>query len=211
MKLQYKIALILLPLGALVLAGTEVDQGKPGHYGPWPVSISGGALTLSSAVVVDGGYLNSVGTVTNGVIVAGKLIIDGGSITPTPPAASSSSTSTLATVLASNGTPCTVGGGASCTNIYGGSGGTSWLGYQNMTVTIYNSGANIVDNVLIEWSPNGTNWEVWDSTTFANLVVGSIPKSLALTGNSRHFLRIEARSASGATANVYVDGTSQAY
>lgn len=131
------------------------------------------------------------------------------SVVPTPSSSAWLRTS-LSTTVASNGTPCTTAGGASCTNIYGGSGGVQWVTYQNLTLWVVNSGANTLDNVLIEWSPDGATWELWDTTTFAGLTAGSV-RSLALTGNSRYLLRLEGRSGSGTTITVYVDATSQAY
>lgn len=104
------------------------------------------------------------------------------------------------TVVSSNATPCTAAGGASCTIIYA---STDWLQWSNITITIRNSGANALTNVLVEWSPDGTNFEVWDPTTFAALA-SSASLSLAIAGNSRRFLRIEARSALGATAVVSI-------
>lgn len=102
--------------------------------------------------------------------------------------------------VSANGTPCTTAGGASCTIIYA---STDWLQWTNLTITIRNSGSNALDNVLIEWSPDGTNFEVWNTDVFSALAAGAI-KSLSFAGNSRRYLRIEARSASGATANVHI-------
>jgi hypothetical protein len=166
-----------------ILAGMEVDQGKPGRYGSWPVSVSSGSLSLSSSVTPDGGYTSIV-----------------------PLGAAWSRTSNLVGVP-SNGVACTTVGGASCTIIFP---STSLVLYQNMTITISNVGANAIDNVLVEWSADDTNREIWDTTTFSGIAAG-VTKSLAMTGNSRRYLRIEARSASGSTAQVYVDATAQAF
>ncbi len=161
-----RIISLLLLLGTSAFAQTTVtsNQGRPGAFGPWPVTGSG-----------------SSGTAT----VSGRNAIN--------PAATT-------TVVASNATPCTTAGGASCTIVYA---STNWQTWTNITITIRNSGANAFSNVLIEWSPDGTNFEVWDTTTFGTLAAGGII-SLAIAGNSRRFLRIEARSASGATAVVNI-------
>lgn len=113
----------------------------------------------------------------------------------------------ITTTVPTNGTACTTAGGASCTVIYAPD-DTEWLGWTNITITIRNSGANPITDVLVEWSPDNTNWEVWDSTTFAALAAGGI-KSLGIGGNSRRFLRIEARSALGATAVVHVHANTE--
>ena len=85
--------------------------------------------------------------------------------------------------------------------------------YDHMTFTILNSGSNVLTDVIVEFGPDGTSWEKWDATTFAALSATAPDniKSLALTGNSRKFLRVEARSASGTTVSGWVDCTNQAY
>lgn len=112
---------------------------------------------------------------------------------------------TVTTIVPTNGTACSTVGGSSCSNIYGGSGGTNLSTYSSVTITIRNSGANTLDNVLLEWSPDGTNWEIWDSTTFAALATVTT-LSMAITGNSRKFLRIEARAATVTTTVVSITG-----
>lgn len=174
-KTTWKIGLGALALAAIVIAGTEVDQGKGGRYGPWPVT---GVFTF------DGGYLEPS---------PNCCVLDSNGVSVT-----------------ASGVACTTAGGASCTNIYGGSGGTSYLAYQNLTITIYNQGANTIENVLVEWSADGSAFEVWDSTTFANLTAGSV-ESMMISGNSRRFLRIEARSSAGSTVNVRVNATNRAF
>jgi hypothetical protein len=106
------------------------------------------------------------------------------------------------TSITTNGTPCTTAGGATCTIIYA---STDWGAWPNVTITLRNSSAVVIDNVLLEWSPDGTNFEVWDSTSFAGLAAGAV-KSMAISGNSRRYLRIEARAASTAT-NAIVNVT----
>lgn len=90
---------------------------------------------------------------------------------------------------------CTTAGDADCTIVYA---STYWLPWPAMTITLRNSGANALSNCLVEWSADNTNWEVWDSTTFATLASGAI-LSMGISGQSRGYLRIEARSASGTT------------
>jgi hypothetical protein len=106
--------------------------------------------------------------------------------------------SATTTAVGASGVACTTPGGASCTIILA---STEIIGWSNVTITMRNSGANAFSNVLIEFSPDGTNWEVWDSTTLATLAAAAI-LSISISGNSRRYIRMEARSASGATAVV---------
>ncbi len=103
------------------------------------------------------------------------------------------------TVLTINATPCTAIAGASCTTIYT---ATDWGQWSNLTISLTNTdGANAITNVLVEWSPDGTHYELWDSTAFAALAAGAT-KSIAIAGNSRRYLRIEARAAATVTSAV---------
>lgn len=103
------------------------------------------------------------------------------------------------TALTGNATPCTAAGGATCTVIYA---STDWGQWTDITITISNTdGADAITNVLVEWSPDNSRFEVWDSTTFAALAAGAT-KSIAISGNSRRYLRIEARAANNVTDAV---------
>ena len=106
------------------------------------------------------------------------------------------------TTVPLNATACTAVGGASCTIIYA---STDWGAWPNVTITVRNSSANVLENVLVEWSPDGTNFELWDSTSLDNLAAGATA-SIAISGNSRRYLRIEARS-DDAVASVVVNIT----
>jgi hypothetical protein len=122
---------------------------------------------------------------------------------PTPgPSASGRATyapAATTTSLTANGVACTTAGGASCTIVLASIELISWT---NVTLTIRNSdGADAITNVLVEFSPDNTNWEVWDSTTFAALAAGGI-LSLAIAGNSRRYMRVEARAAADVTSVV---------
>ena len=125
---------------------------------------------------------------------SGNLMINKGATTTTSPTKTT-------TPLIGNATACTAAGGASCTIIYA---STDWISYPDLTITIKNTDdTDAIENVLVEWSPDNTSFEVWDSTTFANLAAGAI-KSLAVSGNSRRFLRAEARSANDAGTDVWI-------
>lgn len=102
--------------------------------------------------------------------------------------------------LTLNAVACTAPGGASCTII----GPSLNVGdYSSIAITLRVSGGNPVDNVLISFSPNNANWEIYDSTAFAGLAASAI-KSLEFTGNARKYMRIEARAAAATTVVVDV-------
>lgn len=121
--------------------------------------------------------------------------------TTAPPSGSSSSgratnaPTATSTPLTANATACTVASGASCTIILA---STEIIAWTNISVTIRNAdAADAITNVLVEFSPDNTNWEVWDAATFAGLAATAI-LSMGIAGNSRRYIRIEAR----AVANV---------
>lgn len=116
--------------------------------------------------------------------------------------------STKSTTLGVQGTGCTAAGGAACV-VFGkcsaATGSTlctsataTWnvADYTTLALTIRNAGANTLSDVLVEFSDDGTNFEVWDSTTFDEMATLTV-KSMQISGNSRKFIRVEGRSASG--------------
>lgn len=123
-----------------------------------------------------------------------------------PPSGSSSSaraTSAPAvtnTTLNATASACTAVGGAGCTIVLA---STQVIAWTNITITIANTGANAFTNVLVEFSPDNSTWEIWDSTTFATLATAT-SLSLGMAGNSRRYLRIEAKSASGSSSSVWL-------
>lgn len=161
--MRSKVLLATLLVCSVALAGTLVDQGAPGNFGPWNTKVSGSSGTSPTSSL-------------NGKFPAAQT-----------------------TALSANGTPCTTVGGASCTTIYT---SADWGLWSNITITLTNTdGADAITNVLVEWSPNNSNWEIWDSTTLAGLAAGAT-KSIAISGNSRRYLRIEARAAANVTDAV---------
>jgi len=105
------------------------------------------------------------------------------------------------TNLVASGTACTAASGATCTVVLA---STEVINYEHLTITVRVSGANTVDNVLIEFSPDGPNWEVWDTGIFSGLTTLAI-RSAAMH-NSRRYLRIEARAAANTTVVVNITG-----
>lgn len=98
-------------------------------------------------------------------------------------------------------TACATPSAAGCTIIYA---STDWQMWSDITITVRNSDAtNVLTQVIVEWSPTGAagTWEAWDTTTFAALAV-STTKSLAISGNSRRYLRIEGGAAAAVTSAV---------
>lgn len=136
-------------------------------------------------------------TTSNKLVVNadGSINIAGGSTTSAP--------TKTTTSLTANATACTVPGGASCTTILA---STDILSYARVALTINNTGANAIDNVIVQLSPDGTTWENWDATTFASLsaTAGSTMKSIQLGDNSRHYIRVQARAAANTSADVWL-------
>lgn len=107
--------------------------------------------------------------------------------------------SATTTTLTGTGTACTAAGGAGCTIILA---STQIIQWPNVAITIQNTdGADAMTNVLIEFSPDNTNWEVFDSTSFAGLAAGGI-LSMNIEGNARRYVRVEARAAVTVTSAV---------
>jgi hypothetical protein len=80
--------------------------------------------------------------------------------------------------------------------------------FDNVALTITNTGAtNVLSDVLVLMSDDGTNYEVWDSTTFDELAT-TTTKSMQISGNSRRFLKVIGRSNAGTTVKVGVAVTS---
>lgn len=117
--------------------------------------------------------------------------------------ASSAAPTKTTTSLTGSGVACTAPGGASCTVILA---STEVINWPNVAITIHNTGANTVDNVIIEWSPDGATWSTWDNTTMASLPTtdGLDMRDMQITGNSRRYIRIEARAAANTSVDVWL-------
>jgi len=61
--------------------------------------------------------------------------------------------------------------------------------WSNVAITFNNSGANSLGTVQVEFSPDNSDWEVWDNTTFTGLAATTV-LSMQITGNSRKYIRI---------------------
>lgn len=120
--------------------------------------------------------------------------------------------STTTTVLAADADACTTAGDTDCT-VFGLCSATSadsaelcssatahWkvAGFPSFAITVRNSGAQTAKDVLIEFSDNGSNWELWNSTVFDELLAGEM-RSIQVNGNSRRFVRVEGNSTVGTT------------
>lgn len=109
---------------------------------------------------------------------------------------------TQTTSLVGNGTACTSPSGASCKVVLN---STRVLEWSNVAFTVTNTNPNGVDNILVEVSADNASWELWDSATFSAFPAGSdcgagscgigTVKSIQLSGNSRYYIRAEARAA----------------
>lgn len=119
-------------VGAVVFAGSPVDQGKPGTQGAWPVTCVSGCSGSSSS---DGGYLGTVGqgpSADGGLRWASELpaVIDYNNTTSTP-----------------------LAGGATFT------GTATYTRATTISVVVYANVASATDGLSIEFSMDGTNWD----------------------------------------------------
>ncbi len=73
---------------------------------------------------------------------------------------------------------------------------------SNFALTIINNGAAALTSASLEWSPNNSNYEQWDTTSFAGLAAGGI-LSMQVSSNSRKWFRVRAIAATGST-DIYV-------
>lgn len=120
------------------------------------------------------------------------------------------------TTLAIQASGCTTVGDTDCTNIGKCSSATSgglcsatdaawFIGeFTSFVLTVSNTGvSNVVSDVLVELSADGTNYELFDSAYFDELAT-TTTKSMQFSGNSRRWIRVNARSASGTTVVVSI-------
>lgn len=170
-----------------------MSKNRIKHLAALAVGLSLGVGGAALAQRVDQGMPGSYGPWN--VRVQGGGGSDGGS-----PSTNTYTPAATSTTINSNAVACSTAGGASCTIILA---SIEMLPWERVTLTVRNSGANAITNCLVEWSPDNTNWEVWDNTTFAALAAGAI-KSIAIDGNSRRFLRVEAQSAAGSSSVVNI-------
>lgn len=103
------------------------------------------------------------------------------------------------TALAANASACSTPGGASCTVVLPTTDASAW---NNVTVYVKNDGANVADDILLEASPNGTDWEELIPGTFDALAAGKV-KSANYIGHYA-YLRVEGRAAANTSIKVYL-------
>src|SRR5688572_18371642 len=162
-----------------------------------------GAVLLAMSLVAPPALAETIVTQGNGStsVRPWRVQATGGGSGSTTSALNIYAPASTSTNLTANGAACTVAGGASCTTILA---SIELIEWSNVTITIRNSdAADTVENVLVQWSPDNSNWEVWDSTTFATLTAGQI-RSLAISGNSRRYLRIQARASANSSTVVHL-------
>jgi hypothetical protein len=65
--------------------------------------------------------------------------------------------------------------------------------YSNVAITLVNNHAsNALQSCSLEWSPNNSQFEAWDTSTFAGLAANGGIKSMQISSNSRRYFRIRA-------------------
>lgn len=104
--------------------------------------------------------------------------------------------------LPPNGTPCSAPSGPSCTVIVPAIDVVSWL---QVCVSLANVGASALGDGLIEWSPDGVYFELYDSNTFDRLPART-SRSACIRNPGRRWFRVEGRSHSGTQILAQVTG-----
>jgi hypothetical protein len=74
---------------------------------------------------------------------------------------------------------------------------------SNFALTIVNNAATSLVSASLEWSPNNSQYEQWDTTSFAGLAAGGI-LSMQVSSNSRKWFRIRAIATNGST-DIYIN------
>ena len=69
--------------------------------------------------------------------------------------------------------------------------------WSNISVTMINNSMHNLKSASLEWSPNNSNFEQWDTTTFQTLSSSAI-LSMQIGSNSRRYFRIRAQSSGSA-------------
>lgn len=116
--------------------------------------------------------------------------------------------SSKTTTLPADADACTTAGDTDCTTFglcdgatTGGlcpSSGATWHigGFSNFTLTVNNTSVVTHKDILILMSDDNSNWEVWDSTTFDELLTLQV-RSISVSGSSRRYVRIQGNSTTG--------------
>ncbi|MDP3763674.1 MAG: hypothetical protein Q8Q92_03435 [bacterium] len=73
--------------------------------------------------------------------------------------------------------------------------------WSNLAITLINNSVNNLKSASIDFSPNNSNWEIWDTTTFTTLSSSAI-LSMQIAGNSRRWLRVRAWSSGSVGSNT---------
>lgn len=73
--------------------------------------------------------------------------------------------------------------------------------WSNLAITLVNNSVNNLKSASVDFSPNNSNWEVWDSSTFATLSSSTV-LSMQVSSNSRKWLRIRAWSSGSGGSNT---------
>lgn len=69
--------------------------------------------------------------------------------------------------------------------------------WSNISVTVVNNSVHNLKSASLEWSPNNSNFEQWDTTTFQTLSSSAI-LSMQIGSNSRRYFRVRAQSSGSA-------------
>lgn len=169
----------------------------------WRTELKSGLRALGAVLallIAFSSVAQTVSVIRSGTTTNTAQVDSNGALKVTTSGSAASTPAKTSMTVSSNATACTTAGGASCTTVLA---STEIVSYARVAITVKNTGSNALSNCLVEFSPDGTSWEVWDTSTFGTLASGAIV-SMQLDGNSRRYIRIEARSASGTTTDVWL-------
>lgn len=82
-----------------------------------------------------------------------------------------------------------------------GGGGLKVSDWSNISITVNNTGSNDLGTIAVQFSPDNTNWENWETSCFSGLAAGAIT-SIQISGQSRNYMRLRANSQPTATGVI---------
>lgn len=82
-----------------------------------------------------------------------------------------------------------------------GGGGLKVSDWSNISITVHNTGSNDLGTIAVQFSPDDSSWEDWETSCFSGLTAGEIT-SIQISGQSRNYLRLRANAQASATGVV---------
>lgn len=72
-------------------------------------------------------------------------------------------------------------------------GGIDVSEWSQISITMQNTGSNDLGTIAVQFSPDNSAWENWDTTVFSNLQAGAMT-SVQISGQSRNYMRVRANT-----------------